>query len=87
VTLQRLIITFKPEEIVMHALYRTQNGPGPKTKARTKQVTELTRAGLRDALESLKGGTECVGTSGFTAREDVLLAAASSDAYNLVKGA
>jgi hypothetical protein len=72
VTLQRLIITFKPEEIVMHALYRTQNGSGPNTKARTKQVTELTRTGLRDALEALKGGAECVGTSGFIHREVVL---------------
>ena len=30
---QRLIVTFKPEEIIMSALYRTQDGAGPNTKA------------------------------------------------------
>jgi hypothetical protein len=34
--LQRLIITFKSEELVIRALYRTQDGPGPNTKARHK---------------------------------------------------
>jgi hypothetical protein len=68
VTLQRLVI---------HALYRTQHGPNPGTKARTKEVRELAMSGLRDALETLEGGAECVGTSGFTQREDVPLVAAS----------
>ena len=68
-TLQRLI-TFKPKEIVLHALYRTQDGTNPGTKARCKEVKELTRSGLTQALEALKGA-ECVGTSGFTTREDV----------------
>lgn len=86
-SLQRLVITFKPEEIVMHALYRTQNGPGPNTKARTKQVTELTRTGLQDALEGLEGGAECVGTSGFIHREDVLLTTTSAREAKAVKGA
>jgi hypothetical protein len=74
VTLQRLIITFKPEETIMHALYRTQDGPGPNTKARRREVEELTREGLRQALASLEGETTLVGCSGFTRREDVLLA-------------
>ena len=69
-TLQRLIITIKPKELVVHALYRTQDGPGPDTKARRRHVTELARTGLPQALETLKGA-ECVGTSGFTTREDV----------------
>ena len=30
-TLQRLILTFKPEEVILHVLYRTQDGPGPNT--------------------------------------------------------
>ena len=68
-TLQGLI-TFKPKELVVHALYRTQDGPGPDTKASRKHVTELARTGLTQALEALKGA-ECVGTSGFTTREDV----------------
>jgi len=86
VTLQRLIVTFKPEEIVMHALYRTQDGPKPGTKARTREVTELARSGLRDALEALEGGAEIVGTSGFTQREDVILATTSPSKAKLVKG-
>jgi len=89
VTLQRLIVTFKPEELVVHALYRTQDGPNPGTKARRREVTELARSGLTRVLEALDGeaGAECVGTSGFTTREDVLLATYSPDADKLVKGA
>jgi hypothetical protein len=71
--LQRLIITFKPEETIMHALYRSQDGPGPNTKTRRREVTELTRQGLRQALASLEGDAALVGCSGFTQREDVLL--------------
>jgi hypothetical protein len=33
--LQRLVITFKPEETIMHALYRTQDGPGHCTPPRS----------------------------------------------------
>jgi hypothetical protein len=74
VTLQRLILTFKPEELIVHALYRTQDGPNPGTKARRREVSELVRSGLGDALEALEGGVEVVGTSGFTQREDIMLA-------------
>ncbi len=35
-TLQRLVLTFKPEELVVHALYRTDEGPNPGTKARRR---------------------------------------------------
>jgi hypothetical protein len=41
---------------------------------------------LEQALEALGAGAERVGTSGFTTREDVLLAATSSSAQKLVKG-
>jgi hypothetical protein len=85
-TLQRLVLTFKPEELIIHALYRNQEGPGPGTKARTKEVRELARASLTQAMEALESA-ECVGTSGFTTREDVLLATTSSEKANLVKGA
>ena|SRR5215211_3895930 len=71
-SLQRLIITFKPDEFVMHALYRTQDGPGPNTKARRREVSGLVRTGLQDALEALEVPVEVVGTSGFTMRGDVL---------------
>jgi hypothetical protein len=41
VILQRLIFTSKPEELVLHTLYKTQDGPNPGTKARCKEVTDL----------------------------------------------
>jgi hypothetical protein len=70
--LQRLIITFKDEELVLHAIYRDQDGANPGTKARQRQVTELVRTGLRDALEALEGRVDVVGTSGYSVREDLL---------------
>jgi hypothetical protein len=89
-TLQRLVLDFRSGELVARVLYRSSlGGPNAGTKARAREVTELTRSGLRDALEVLDGeaGAECVGTSGFTTREDVLLATASPDKAKLVKGA
>ena len=86
-SLQRLVLTFKPEGIEIRALYRTKQSPNPGTKARTREAAELARSGLQDALEALQGGAECVGTSGFTTREDVLLATTSPDADKIVKGA
>ncbi len=73
-TLQRLILTFRPEELVVHALYRTQDGPNPGTKARGKEVAEMARSGLQDALAALEGDVAMVGTSGFTQREDIMVA-------------
>jgi hypothetical protein len=74
VTLQRLVLTFKPEGIEARALYRTKAGPGPGTKARRQEVTELTRTGLERALTALDAGdVEDLGTSGFTTREDTFL--------------
>ena len=70
--LQRLIITFKPDELILHALHRTQDGPNPGTKARRREVTELARTGLEQALEALEGDVTMCGTSGFTQREDTL---------------
>jgi hypothetical protein len=74
-SLQRLVLTFKPEGVEIRALYRTKQGPNPGTKARRRTVEDLARTGLRDALEALEGGAECVGTSGYTTREDVLYSA------------
>ena len=73
-TLQRLVLTFKPEGIEIRTLYRDKNGPNPGTKARAREVQELTRTGLQDALEALEGGAECVGTSGYEIREDTICA-------------
>jgi len=86
-TLQRLVLDYRTGELVLRVLYRTQDGPNPGTKARGKEVSRLARSGLEQALEALEAGAECVGTSGFTTREDVLLATISADADNLPKGA
>jgi hypothetical protein len=88
--LQRLIVDYRTGELVVRVLYRSQDGPNPGTKARRRQVEDLTREGLRQALAVLEGDTELVGCSGFTTREDVLLATASSAALETarqVKGA
>ncbi len=73
--LQRLVITFAGGEITTRVLYRRRGeGPNPGTKARRREVTELTRAGLTAALEALDAGVvEDLGTSGFTSREDTFL--------------
>jgi hypothetical protein len=71
--LRRIVLTFKDGEIVVHALYRCEDGPNPNTKARRKEVTDLTLAGLQRTLDALRGGDVAVaGTSGFTQREDIL---------------
>ena len=72
-TLQRLVIESRGEEIVIRVLYRSKGDSNPNTKRRRREVEVLVRGGLQDALGSLEGGdvTMC-GTSGFTQREDVL---------------
>ncbi len=88
--LKRLVLDYRSGELVVRCLYRSESEAGPNTKARWREVTELTREGLSIALEALERRVDVVGTSGFTTREDVLLATASSDALQtakLVKGA
>ena len=53
-TLQRLVIEMKPGELVIRVLYRSQDGPGPNTKARQREVTELARSGLTQAVEAFE---------------------------------
>jgi hypothetical protein len=71
-TLERLVLHYRGGELVVRVLYRSEDGPNPGTKARIRRVAELARTGLQDALKALEGGAECVGTSGFTTREDIL---------------
>ncbi len=77
-SLQRLVLDFRSEagELVVRALYQRslEEAPGTNTKARAREVSELVRSGLRDALEALEGDAAMVGTSGFTQREDIMLA-------------
>ena len=72
-TLQRLVIDYRSGEMVLRCLYRSQDGPNPGTKARTRGVADLARTGLEQALETLEGRVDIVGTSGFTTREDIVL--------------
>jgi hypothetical protein len=71
--LQRLVLDFRTEKLVARCLYRSKGDSNPGTK----EVVSITRTGLEQALDALEGGAECVGTSGFTTREDVLLATVS----------
>jgi hypothetical protein len=90
VSLQRLVLDYRSGELVVRCLYHSKGDSNPGTKIRRREVTELAREGLTQALEALEGGVECVGTSGFTTREDVLLASTSPDALQTarqVKGA
>jgi len=73
-TLQHLSIEFKGSELVLRCLYRRslEDAPGPSTKRREREVAELTREGLREALRALEGRVDVVGTSGYSVREDLL---------------
>ena len=70
--LKRLALDYRDGEVVVRCLYRSQDGPNPGTKARQREVEELVRLGLRDALEALAGRVDVVGVSGYTVREDIL---------------
>lgn len=70
--LHRLVVEFRASELVVRTLYRRTDGPNPGTKARAREVQELTRTGLQGALDALEGGAECVGTSGYEIREDTI---------------
>ena len=70
--LQRLVLDFRSGELLVRCLYRTKGSAGPNTKARRQEVEQLVREGLRQALVSMEGDAELVGTSGFTTREDLL---------------
>jgi len=69
-----LIVDYRSGELVIRALYRSSlDAPNPGTVRRRRQVEDLTREGLRQALASLEVDAVLVGCSGFTQREDVLL--------------
>jgi len=71
--LKRLVLEYRTGELVVRVLYRSEGEANPGTKARQREVSELVRTGLQDALRALKGGDATVcGTSGFTTREDIL---------------
>ena len=53
--LQRLVFDFHTGELVVRCLYRSKGESNPGTKARTREVVQLTRTGLQDALKALEG--------------------------------
>jgi hypothetical protein len=71
--LQRLVIDLRQKEMVLRVLYRSKGDTNPGTVRRRREVEDLVRTGLKDALRALEGGdvTMC-GTSGFTQREDII---------------
>ena len=72
-TLQRIVLEFKAGELVARVLYRSSlDVPNPGTVRRGREVQDLAREGLRQAVAALEGDSEVVGTSGFTQREDLL---------------
>jgi hypothetical protein len=79
-TLQRLVLDYRSGELVIRALYRAGlDAPNPGTVRRRRQVEDLTREGLRQALASLERRVDIVGTSGFTTREDIVLCTIKGD--------
>jgi hypothetical protein len=72
--LERLVLEYRSGELVVRTLYRSQDGPNPGTQARGKEVSELTREGLRETLRALEGRVDVVGTSGYSVREDIMVA-------------
>jgi hypothetical protein len=77
VTLQRIVIDLRSEagEMVLRVLYRSKGDSNPGTVRRRREVSNLVRTGLQDALRALDseaGRVDVVGTSGYTTREDVL---------------
>jgi hypothetical protein len=70
--LQRLVVEYRGEKLVVRCLYRSKDGPNPGTKARRREVQGLARSGLQDALDALEGRVDVVGVSGYDVREDTL---------------
>jgi hypothetical protein len=77
--LKRLVLDYRTGELVVRCLYRSRGDSNPGTRARRREVLDLTRGGLSAALEALEGRVDVVGTSGFTTREDVVLCTATDD--------
>jgi hypothetical protein len=75
--LKRLVLDYRSGELVARVLDRSSlDAPNPGTVRRRRQVEDLTREGLRQALASLEGRVDLVGTSGYQVREDIVLCTA-----------
>jgi hypothetical protein len=58
--LLRLVLDYRSGELVVRCLYRTEDGAGPNTKARRREVTEISREGLSAALDAVEAALERV---------------------------
>ena len=72
--LKRLVLDYRSGELVARVLYRSSlDAANPGTVRRRREVEDLCRSGLQEALTALQGGrVDVVGTSGFTQRQDIL---------------
>jgi hypothetical protein len=63
--LKRLVLDYRTGELVVRCLYRSKGETNPGTVRRRREVSNLVRGGLQDALSALEGDVEVVETSGF----------------------
>jgi len=66
------VIDLRAEEMILRVLYRSKGDANLGTVRRRREVEDLCRMGLRQALAALEGGADVVGVSGYTVREDIL---------------
>jgi hypothetical protein len=78
-TLQRIVVDLRQGEMVLRVLYRSKGDSNPGTVRRRREVVDLVRTGLEQALEALEGDVEMVGASGFTTREDTVLCTTAAE--------
>ena len=79
-SLQRLVLDYRSGELVVRALYLSKGDSNPGTVHRRREVEDLVRTGLQDALRALEGArVDVVGVSGFTTREDILSISSPSE--------
>ncbi len=66
-------MVFSTDGLRVQASYVRRGGPHPGTKARAREVRELVRVGLADAIQKLDGGEVAVTQeAGFEKRMDTI---------------
>jgi hypothetical protein len=72
-TLRTVTVVFAPDGLRVQARYVRKDGPNPVTKARVRELRELVRLGLSDALRRLEAGEISVTQeAGFEQRMDTV---------------
>lgn len=71
--LRSLSVVFGPDGPRFQARYVRRGGPSPGTKARARELRDLVRSGLSDALRALDRGEVAVTQeAGFESRMDTI---------------